>query len=140
MSKVPSEIVEKLFFQYLGCDYVYCLSKCDGIHIINQVEPYPDYEGFSPDYEKSKDLLIVKPLSSITDEEVIEVAKLCGVDAEIVGVAYISGMIQSASKAISYVGFQYLQSKGYDLPQYLLGGKTLYEAGLAIYESELKKP
>ncbi len=30
--------------------------------------------------------------------------------------------------------YQFLQSKGYDLPNYLLGGKTLHEAGLAIYE------
>ena len=30
--------------------------------------------------------------------------------------------------------FQYLQSEGYDLPQHLLGGKTLQECGLAIYE------
>lgn len=30
--------------------------------------------------------------------------------------------------------YQYLQSKGYDLPSWYLGGKTLKEAGLAIYE------
>jgi len=30
--------------------------------------------------------------------------------------------------------FQYLQSEGYDLPQYLLGGKTLEEYGLANYK------
>ncbi len=30
---------------------------------------------------------------------------------------------------------QYLQSRGYDMPNYLLGGKTLHESGLAIYEN-----
>lgn len=33
--------------------------------------------------------------------------------------------------------YQFLQSKGYDLPHYLLGGKTLHESGLAIYEKEV---
>ena len=32
--------------------------------------------------------------------------------------------------------YQFLQSKGYDIPQYLLGGKTLKECGLAVYEGE----
>ena len=31
---------------------------------------------------------------------------------------------------------QFLQSKGYDLPNYLLGSKTLKECNLAIYENE----
>lgn len=30
--------------------------------------------------------------------------------------------------------YQYLISEGFDVPQYLLGGKTLKEAGLATYE------
>ena len=30
--------------------------------------------------------------------------------------------------------YQFLQDEGYDLPQYLLGGKTLQESGLAIYQ------
>lgn len=36
----------------------------------------------------------------------------------------------------SLLAQQFLQFKGYDLPNYLLGGKTLKEAGLAIYENE----
>jgi hypothetical protein len=34
----------------------------------------------------------------------------------------------------AFKAYQYLQSRGYDLPNYLLGGKTLQEAGLAIYQ------
>jgi hypothetical protein len=34
------------------------------------------------------------------------------------------------------VTYQYLISKGYDLPNYLLGGKTLHECGLCIYEEK----
>lgn len=30
--------------------------------------------------------------------------------------------------------YQFLQSRGYDLPHYLLNGQTLKEAGLAVYE------
>jgi hypothetical protein len=35
-----------------------------------------------------------------------------------------------------YAVYQFLQSRGYDLPHYLLGGKTLHECGLAIYETK----
>lgn len=35
--------------------------------------------------------------------------------------------------------FQYLLSKGYDLPQLLLGYRTLHEAGLAKYKNEIDK-
>lgn len=34
--------------------------------------------------------------------------------------------------------YLYLQSKGYDLPNYFLGGKTLFECKLAIYPSSKK--
>jgi hypothetical protein len=34
----------------------------------------------------------------------------------------------------SYLSFQYSISKGIDLPNFLLGGKTLYESNLCVYE------
>jgi hypothetical protein len=37
------------------------------------------------------------------------------------------------SSNLKLESYQYLISKGYDMPQYLLGGKTLQEAGLAEY-------
>ncbi len=35
--------------------------------------------------------------------------------------------------------FQYLLSKGYDVPQFLLGYRTLHQVGLAKYKNEIKK-
>lgn len=109
--------------------------------------------------------LILKPLSAITDEDALEVAKIVGfenpevysrtedyvliqekgkpVNNKSVSIWFDGEILAdgserttyefSISEGISFV-YQYLQSKGYDLPQYLLGGKTLKEAGLCIYE------
>lgn len=49
------------------------------------------------------------------------------------GIKYEKCIIEQ--KGLSSIAFQFLQSKGYDLPNWYLGGKTLYEAGLCIYEA-----
>lgn len=108
--------------------------------------------------------LILKPLSSVTDEHSIEVAKIlgCNEDVSIYDKTKDRIIIHSSEGSFSlwYDGeilspidsvlgqgdgyptllaaYQFLQYKGYDLPQYLLGGKTLKESGLAIYEDDLK--
>jgi len=90
--------------------------------------------------------LILTPLSQISDKDAIEVDKI------ISGKQYadIKGFCNSTRGKIwvndifcnneqtrkSYLVCQFLQSKGYDLPHYLLGNKTLHECGLAIYESD----
>lgn len=106
--------------------------------------------------------LILKPLSSITDEDAIEVGKILFGKEYSVGEVDRRNDYEVSVKVLKpdttinqnvYIGFkgglsncngwglqnmlqayQYLQSKGYDLPQHLLGGKTLQEAELAIYE------
>lgn len=78
---------------------------------------------------------ILKPLSYITDEHANEIVTLMG------GFPYrmesklfeVKGMDSLYMYEVSGVT-QHLQSNGYDLPHYLLGGKTLKEAGLAVYE------
>lgn len=86
--------------------------------------------------------LILKPLSDLTNEDATKVSYLIGYDRE------YDDKIQLGKKFIDDVFInngcylftsilivtQYLQSKGYDLPNYLLGGKTLGESGLSIYE------
>jgi len=43
--------------------------------------------------------------------------------------------IESDEQLLTYIKcIDYLRSKGYDIPHYLLGGKTLEQSGLAIYE------
>jgi len=95
--------------------------------------------------------LILKPLSSITDEDAIECLNICLAEdwysnetekrawVDILKTELIDGFGSVQMKIKPYFSmvwkiYQLLQSKGYDLPQYLLGGKTLQEAGLAIYE------
>ncbi len=113
-------------------------------------------------YSFSEDVKIVlKPFNQMTDDDAIEVAKILGKryyeelfpeekpqDLKInkmSGVYYIGDcLINLTTKVITYrrhpdsvamfQAYQYLQSKGYDLPNYFLGGKTLHESGLAIYE------
>jgi hypothetical protein len=89
--------------------------------------------------------LILKPLSEITDKEVLEVAKLNGYRVDGSYKNYTLEITKDALlgkrpdvKIINVECWQYLISRGYDLPQYLLGGKTLKQAGLAIYK-KLKK-
>lgn len=90
---------------------------------------------------------ILKPLSSLTPEDAIEVVKMALPGEKFKDVFLKDGKIffqlklkysyvmrsVDISKLSLRVG-QYLQSKCYDLPQECLDGKTLNEAGLAIYE------
>ena len=103
----------------------------------------------------------IRPLSAITDEEAIEVAKIFGFENPFIykriydSRIYISngknklsiwndGEILFDEQPGGYgtplylLAYQYLQSIGIDLPQFLLGGKTLKEAGLALYQNDLK--
>jgi hypothetical protein len=89
-------------------------------------------------YNTDQCKLILKPLSAITDEDVIELYKI------MVGDDFDERYIETFKKGEgvkidnimkNVIAYQWLQSKGYDLPQYLLGGKTLQEAGLAVYET-----
>ncbi len=99
--------------------------------------------------------LILKPLSEITDKEVLEVAKLNGYKIDGDYRKYTIDITRKMLSAIridisighhslqvghnSIQAYQYLISKGYDLPHFLLGGKTLKQSGIAIYKNKLKK-
>lgn len=79
--------------------------------------------------------LILKPLDNLTDEDEIGLANIIGslrtdefINALITGGFYALRIYETLQAV------QFLQSKGYDLPQHLLEGKTLHEAGLATYE------
>ncbi len=97
--------------------------------------------------EKFEDCkLILKPLSEITDDDAIEVSKIHDIDDAGIegfflkqGKEIIGWILKENAPAPLWIPpfdilkiFQLLQSKGYDLPQYLLSGKTLIESGLAI--------
>lgn len=151
--EITNEIKAKMFAQYLGC----------------RIRPNPKYT--IPEYYKqyldktgtyeckgslittgaNRDLLVLKPLTSITDEDAKEVAcidkwdKIWEEDGYMDKEAMEASLIQKGYEMVTdylfqlpYKGYQFLQSKGYDIPQYLLGGKTLKEAGIAIYKEDLK--
>lgn len=87
--------------------------------------------------------LILRPLSALTDEDAVEVGKLyeyAGITTGwqkkhflLVGKDFIEDTsINSLPLRIS----DFLRTRGYDLPCYLLDGKTLRESNLATYENE----
>jgi hypothetical protein len=96
--------------------------------------------------------LLLKPISSISDEDAIEVANIYGyVDTNPLehnltnGKRICKELLETNFKKVTFSSdqhseplrfdaYQYLISKGYDLPNYHLGCSTLQESGLAIYE------
>ncbi len=92
----------------------------------------------------------LKPISDLKDEHALKVSELVGGASHLTPESQIIQakrlfespafyVNQTNIKAFGWLqAFQFLQSKGYDLPHYLLSGKTLQEAGLAIYESDEK--
>lgn len=86
--------------------------------------------------------LVLKPLSSLTEQDATEIASILNENPKHI-IACFNGQPEYKKgpdeKKIKFfieqtIVYQFLQSRGYDLPQYLLGNKTLKEAGLAVYE------
>ncbi len=127
--EITTEIKAKVFAQYL-------LQKVKLTHIkknheqIFQLEPYVIEEMIE---SKGFDFkLILKPLSEITHEDCTEL--YAAIKYGMKSSKFILEILQALPYNAAIIAYQYLISKGYDLPNYLLGGKTLQECGLAIYE------
>lgn len=98
--------------------------------------------------------LALKNLTDITDEDAIRVINMLNNNVDEKDVInglknkhIISEMFKHDTEYISspmYTIFaismvqQYLQSQGYDVPNYYLDGKTCIEAGIAVYIKTLK--
>lgn len=79
--------------------------------------------------------LILKPISQISDEDAKKIVNISGFNYRIEPKEFeLSGALMCNLYTFSEVN-SYLESKGYDLPQFLLDGKTLQESGLAVYEN-----
>jgi hypothetical protein len=124
--ELTNEIKQKLIYQYFGQKYFY-------------KNEFGTYGGIVGEYHTNEHIgnkffvLRLKSLSEITNEDAIEVAKISHFDYRIEQKEFeLSGALFSDWNDIP-MAYQYLQSKGYDMPQYLLGGKTLKEVGLAVY-------
>lgn len=142
--EITNEIKAKVFAQYFGERITIgnkdTYESLVGIKGINSIYTGVNPMGVDKWYKISACQLILKPLSSITDEDAIEVAKICyhwqkEKHTSAHGKTLINGQSYLASHIDWIYTYQFLQSKGYDLPNYLLGGKTLHESRLAIYET-----
>lgn len=93
-------------------------------------------------YKLDEVKLVLKPLSEISDEDAIQVDELISPQYSSIkhfhtvtrGKVWIRDILSGNQVSNVFNVYQFLQYKGYDLPNYLLGGKTLQESGLAIYE------
>jgi hypothetical protein len=124
--KITTEIKVKMFAKYLGERVVtrlgYNKMTVSMLNIVN---------GGGCDELK----LILKPISQISDEDSNKIANISGFDYRIEDKQFeLAGALMCDSYTFSEV-HSYLESKGYDLPQFLLGGKTLQESRLAEYEN-----
>lgn len=169
--EITPEIKAKIYNQYTGADCVITPYEiqhkakffgCSFSPNFIYAQTGRDYAPSKYSIEKVKFKLLLCPLSAISDEDAIEVAKLFGIKNkvrrdksiktcfkftidgctgfikfEFNEVYYYDGVSVEGDTTQSLKVYQYLQSKGYDLPHYLLSGKTLHEAGLAIYSAEL---
>lgn len=99
---------------------------------------------YNPEYKECGGIiLILKPLSEITDEDAIQVDELISPQYSSIkyfhtstrGKVWIRDILAGNQVSNVIQVYQFLQSKGYDLPYYILGNKTLQESGLAIYEN-----
>ena len=137
--EITTEIKKAVVYQYYGKDYVYknefgtYSDMVGGFHTNTHIQ----YDSFK---------LKLKPLSVISSHHAIEVGKIIGYEIKDTCPEFVvreKGKtfcdILLTDKGFSYhpveslLVYQFLISKGYDLPHYLLGGKTLQEVGLAIY-------
>lgn len=152
--KYSNDIIAKVFSPYLGqrlsAELIYKGFTCE--LVINNFTTSMANGMTIGTAIQNNAKLILKPLSSITMDDAIEVCKIYGHEKGQVIISpkedkltiiefkiaeynseYIWLSLNTNEKWNIFV-YQYLQSKGYDLPQFLLGGKTLEKSGLAIYE------
>lgn len=132
--KITNETKAKVFAQYLGQRIIEnennrftgILESC-GLTLMT----VSNDEYISDFIVDANVVLILKPLDKITYEELNQLEQQTGIKVQR-GEIKFSIFTKSVHEGIIIT--QFLQSKGYDLPNYLLNGKTLHESGLAIYE------
>jgi hypothetical protein len=137
--ETSNEIISKVFAGYLGCEMIFeksgRITRLFGVTIGNNDISLMDSDSLKS-YNYFPFKLLLTPLSAISDEDAIEVAKMLDYhDSEDFSVkVFIERGIMDNKLWKRYDTYQYLQSRSYDLPHYLLGGKTLHQSGLCIYQ------
>ena len=143
--KLTNEEKEKVFAMYWGLSYLVCYNL-EGTAVIDPITA-KSIDDIEPDIENKRDLLLLTPLSAITDEHATEVGKMLCQYGNPVN-AHDDYYIKSAKAQLSdlflfemeWQLYQYLISKGYDVPLWFgvdhwANGKTSIELGIAIYKT-----
>jgi len=134
--EITSEINGKVFAAYIGQDLRITRKSGENVRV-KLTSSILDL------LEVGKDLLFLKPLSAISDEDAIGVYSLINPkslyfeDYEKISMVkdeWVKNKMVLNTAVDNLFAFQHLQSKGYDLPNHHLGGKTLFESRLCIYE------
>lgn len=135
--KISEGIKTSIVYQYFGQTYMY-------------KNEFGTFKGVVGDYHTNTHVknesfvLFLKPYTAISIEDAYEVGKISDISDEEMKLIEKKGgdifkSIKNVSEKVWFNVCQFLQSKGYDIPQYLLGGKTLEESGLAVYSTLYKK-
>lgn len=137
-TEISKETLAKVFAPYIGQVY-----ECRNYRYkLNSVGVA---SGFNNGHKFEDCMLHLTPLSNITDEVAIEVAKLRYVDYETCHIDEKRLCVKAAKNAIKKpeslptITAQYLISSGYDLPNYHLNGQTLIQANLALDKTLITK-
>lgn len=136
MPEITSETKAKLFAQYLGKS----LQFDDNEFVLASINLAGTINTHGWTFSAIDCKLILKPLSYITEAELLELVDVDFGEAanllpdKIDAGNHVINEIRNGSG--TFMAHQYLVSKGYDVPQYLLGGKTMHEAKLCIYITE----
>jgi hypothetical protein len=131
------EIKAKVFAHYLGQKRIWT-DKPNAYKNVGDID-YFDIDNFLGTIRNKEYKLILKPLSEISDEDATELVKLHKPSENPLYVK--QSFVEKSQPFIrnwvinNVINYQFLQALGYDLPHFLLGGKTLHEAGLCIYEN-----
>lgn len=135
--EISNEVKAKIFAQYLGQKILFAHQDkwVDGMFCtpstLNNIEV-----GLT-NHTNLKLILKPNPKSMAFDEEdYLSFKKIEAISGELLKNATNKSDFFEKMILNSFLSYQYSISRGIDLPQYFLNGKTLQEAGLAIYENE----
>lgn len=152
-TEISKETKAKVYSSYLGQEII----KGELIGLLHGLVNDTCYVRYNDvaRYEDVEDCtLLLTPLSKISDQDAIEVVKIMDPNAKEIYVSngtinweyeYLDERFKSTIEIRSihlcahYASCQYLQSRGYDLPNYHLNGQTLIQAGLALDKTLITK-
>lgn len=144
-----TEQIARAIAPYIGCKLIEC-DKNEGVLLGSMIigdrlsvfnncssnEPY--WSNF-----ESINKLLLRPVSDMTGDEIKEACLILIIEplSEAAGRLLVKEHLNNRRLLTTtpnvYIAFvDYLRSIGVDLPSFHLGGKTLFEAGLATYSKE----